>query len=68
MIAENLTRLMAERDLDAEQLATRAQVDHRNLGAYLADQARPCPLEQRRLALALGIPVEELYADTWATA
>lgn len=45
-------------------LARRAQVDPGNLDAYLQGRGQPCPMEQRRIALALGVDVRELHDDT----
>ena len=66
MLGEHLTDLLAAHDLTADELARRAQVDPNNLALYLADRASPCPLEQRRIALSLRIPVEDLHPDPLA--
>ena len=66
MIGERLTDLLAQHNLMADELAHRAQVDPGNLALYLADQASPCPLEQRRIALTLRIPIEDLHPDPLA--
>ena len=66
MIGERLTELLADHNLTADELAHRAQIDPGNLALYLTDQAHPCPLEQRRLALTLHVPVEALYPDPLA--
>ena len=66
MVGEHLTDLIAERDPTVAELAQRAQIDPGNLALYLADQATPCPLEQRRLALALHVPIEALHPDPLA--
>ena len=62
----DLADLIAEHDLTADELAHRAQIDPGNLALYLAGQASPCPLEQRRIALTLRIPIEALHPDPLA--
>ena len=59
----NLAALLAAHNTTATELAARAQIDPGNLALYLAGRADPCPLEQRRIALTLGIPIEALHPD-----
>lgn len=64
--AENLRDLIARADTTPSLLARRAQVSEANLRAYLAGHGQPCPMEQRRLALALDVPIAAL--NPWAQA
>ncbi len=63
MIGERLADLIADHGLTMAELAHRAQIDPANLALYLTDRASPCPLEQRRLALTLHVPIEAFYSD-----
>jgi len=63
VIADTIRRHAKRLDFTTADLAQRAQVNQDNLTVYLAGQGRPCPVEQRRLALALGITIPELLED-----
>ncbi len=65
---DNLAHLMIRADLDPARLAERAQVNPDNLRLYLQGHGGPCPMEQRRLSLALQVPIETLHAGTWEAA
>ena len=64
-VADTIRRHTERLNLTTIDLAHRAQVNPNNLSLYLTDQARPCPAEQRRLALALGITIPDLLEDDW---
>lgn len=62
--ADALRDLIAQADTTPHSLARHAQVSESNLRAYLAGHGQPCPMEQRRLALALDVPIAAL--NPWA--
>lgn len=59
----HLAHLIATHGNTPSDLAARAQINPANLDLYLAGHGQPCPREQQRLALALGLTVRDLHDD-----
>ncbi len=59
----HLRDLIDRRGDSPTDLAARAQINPANLELYLAGHGHPCPREQQRLALALGLTVRDLHDD-----
>lgn len=63
MLAANLRRLAEQAGLDAAALSRAAAIELPDLAQFLAGTARPCPRQQHRLALALGVSVADLHRE-----
>jgi len=59
---ETLASLVAEKGIGLADLADRAKVGRTSLWRWLEGKARPRLPQQKRLADALGVPVERVRA------
>lgn len=60
MIGDNIRRLMYENDYSQKELALRSGCDQSSISCYVNNKQRPGMKKLKRLAVALGVTVEEL--------
>lgn len=63
VLADNLSKLLIRSGMDIGALAHRARIERQDLEQFLAGTAWPCPRQQGRLALALGVTTADLHRE-----